>query len=54
MTADKNLKPDEIDETINENLKQVYAELAADQMPDQIIDLLAVLRAQDLERQDKK
>lgn len=32
---------------IDENLKRVFCELENDDMPDQITDLLSVLRAQD-------
>lgn len=39
---------------IDENLKQVFSDLEGDDMPDQIIDLLSVLRAQDEELKAKK
>lgn len=39
---------------IDENLKKVFSELERDEMPDQIIDLLSILRAQDEALKDKK
>ena len=43
---------DEIANLINQNLKQVFADLEDDGMPGQIVDLLSVLRAQDMEQED--
>lgn len=43
-----------IDAYINQNLNEVFSELQADKMPDEITDLLSVLRAQDKEMQEKK
>lgn len=42
------------DRLIDESLKQVFSELEADKMPDEIIDLLSVLKAQDKELKDRK
>jgi len=42
------------DEFIDANLKKVFSELETDDMPDQITDLLSVLRAQDEELKGKK
>ena len=55
MAVDKDKKQERIAQYIDENLSKVFAELENDRMPDQILDLLAVLRAQDEERkaQDK-
>ncbi len=39
---------------IDENLKQVFSDLQSDQMPDEIVDLLNVLRAQDEEGKTRK
>ena len=40
-------KKERIAQYIDENLKKVFSELEADEMPDQMTDLLSVLRAQD-------
>lgn len=42
------------DAFIDQNLKKVFSELETDAMPDQITDLLSVLRAQDEELKAKK
>ncbi len=42
------------DAYIDQNLKKVFSELETDEMPDQIMDLLTVLRAQDEELKAKK
>lgn len=47
-------KSDEVADLINQNLKKVFADLEEDSMPGQILDLLSVLRAQDLEEKDSK
>lgn len=47
-------KKTQIAEYIDENLKKVFSDLERDQMPDQIIDLLSVLRAQDEDKKAKK
>ena len=51
-------KPDKTrsrtDDYIDQNLKKVFSELETDEMPDQIMDLLSVLRAQDEELKAKK
>ena len=50
MTSDHDAKQAKIDSFIQYNVKQVFSELEQDKMPDQIIDLLTALRAQDDER----
>lgn len=47
-------KSDEVADLINQNIKKVFADLEEDGMPGQILDLLSVLRAQDLEEKDGK
>ncbi|MDC0116014.1 NepR family anti-sigma factor [Octadecabacter sp.] len=47
MMSDEDPKKAKIAQFIDENLKQVFSDLEGDAMPDQIIDLLSVLRAQD-------
>lgn len=47
MTSLNDRKKDRIAAYIDENLKQVFSELEQDAMPDKIMDLLTVLRAQD-------
>lgn len=47
MASSKDHKKAKIAKYIDENLKQVFSELERDEMPDQITDLLSVLRAQD-------
>ena len=47
MTSKDDKKQAKISEYIDENLKRVFSELESDEMPDQITDLLSVLRAQD-------
>ncbi len=47
MTSDDDPKKERIDAYIDKNLKQLFAELEADDMPTEITDLLSVLRAQD-------
>lgn len=54
MTDKDDPKSDEIASLINHNLKQVFADLEEDGMPGQIVDLLSVLRAQDMAEKDKK
>ncbi len=54
MTSRQNPKRTRVDEYIDENLKKVFSELESDEMPDQIADLLCVLRAQDEEIKAKK
>ncbi|MGJ8610852.1 MAG: NepR family anti-sigma factor [Octadecabacter sp.] len=54
MTSREDPKTAKIAKYIDENLKQVFAELQDDDMPDQITDLLSVLRAQDDVLKDKK
>lgn len=47
MTRNDTPKKQRIAHYIDENLKKVFSDLQGDDMPDQITDLLAVLRAQD-------
>ncbi|MCV2892237.1 NepR family anti-sigma factor [Lentibacter sp. XHP0401] len=54
MTSRSDAKKAKIAEYIDENLKKVFSELESDEMPDQIVDLLSVLRAQDEELKQKK
>ncbi len=54
MTSDNDHKQQRIDHFIDQNLKKVFSELEQDKMPDEIIDLLSVLRAQDEELKAKK
>jgi len=54
MASDEDLKKERIARFIDENLKQVFSDLEHDDMPDQISDLLSVLRAQDQERDSNK
>jgi len=49
MASQKNEKDAKIAHYIDESLKQVFSDLEKDEMPDQITDLLSVLRAQDAE-----
>lgn len=54
MSENDDPKDAEIADLINHNLKQVFADLEGDAMPGKIIDLLSVLRAQDLEEKEGK
>lgn len=54
MASEEDSKKQRISKYIDENLKQVFSDLVDDDMPDQIVDLLSVLRAQDQERNTKK
>ncbi len=54
MTSRENDKQTKIAEYIDQNLKKVFSDLEGDEMPDQITDLLAVLRAQDSDIKAKK
>ncbi|PUB14921.1 regulator [Yoonia sediminilitoris] len=54
MASDIDPKQQRIARLIDENLKQVFLELERDEMPDQIVDLLNVLRVQDAEIKGKK
>ena len=54
MASVENSKERRIARYIDENLKKVFSEMEDDDMPDQIIDLLSVLRAQDEEGKGKK
>ena len=54
MTSTEDPKKAKIAKYIDENLKQIFSELEVDEMPDQITDLLSVLRAQDDDLKAKK
>lgn len=54
MTSVKNPKKELIAKYIDESLKRVFSDLEDDKMPDEILDLLTVLRAQDEEMQSKE
>lgn len=54
MASGNSQKKEKVDKYIDENLKKVFSELEADRMPDEITDLLSVLRAQDEELKAKK
>ncbi len=54
MASQNEPKQDRIDRYIDENLKKVFSDMEKDQMPDEIIDLLSVLRAQDEALKTKK
>lgn len=54
MTSSEDPKKAKITQYIDQNLKRVFSELESDEMPDQIVDLLSVLRAQDENLKAKK
>ncbi|WP_342069844.1 NepR family anti-sigma factor [Yoonia algicola] len=54
MTSDTGPKQKRIDRYIDQNLKKVFSDLQKDEMPDEIVDLLSVLRAQDKELKGNK
>lgn len=54
MSDSEDPRSAEIEDLINKNLKQVFADLEDDGMPGQILDLLSVLRAQDMEQKEDK
>lgn len=54
MADEEAPKQERINQYINNNLKTILADLAEDEMPDEITDLLMVLRAQDEQMKDKK
>lgn len=54
MASDDEPSKARIAKYIDKNLKQVFSELEQDDMPDQITDLLMVLRAQDEELKGQK
>lgn len=49
MASREDQKKARIDQYIDDNLKKVFSEMENDGMPDQIMNLLSVLRAQDEE-----
>lgn len=54
MTSSEDQKKQKIATYIDQNLKQVFSDLENDDMPDQITDLLSILRAQDEALKDEK
>jgi len=54
MTSKQDPRKARAEQYIDQSLKKVFSELQNDEMPDQITDLLSVLRAQDKELQGKK
>lgn len=54
MASEDEAKKARIEKYIDTSLKQVFSELENDEMPDQLVDLLAVLRAQDQQLKSKK
>lgn len=54
MSDSDDPKSEEIAKLINDNLREVFADLEEDGMPGQIADLLSVLRAQDMAEKDRK
>jgi hypothetical protein len=54
MSDEDDPKNEEVADLINHNLKQVFADLEEDGMPGEIMDLLSVLRAQDLAEKEQK
>ncbi len=54
MASDEESKQARIEKYIDKNLKQVFSDLERDELPDRIVDLLTVLRAQDENLKDKK
>ncbi|WP_299286060.1 NepR family anti-sigma factor [uncultured Tateyamaria sp.] len=54
MASKQDPKNAQIDAYIDQNLKKVFAELQTGDLPDEITDLLSVLRAQDQEAKDSK
>ncbi len=52
MTDETKPEPDPIASVIDRNLRLVYADLAREELPDRFKDLLAVLKAQDVEGGD--
>lgn len=53
MATDKNKEAERIEAIINQNLKLVYSDLVQEELPDRFKDLLAVLKAQDVEASQK-
>ncbi|SFS05047.1 NepR family anti-sigma factor [Yoonia litorea] len=54
MTDEKSEEQERIDNFIDANLKKVFADLEKDDIPDEITDLLTLLRAQDAELKSKE
>jgi hypothetical protein len=53
MASGDDPKQHKIDEYIDKNLKTVFSDYENDAMPDEIVDLLTALRAQDAELKAK-
>ena len=47
MTKSSNPKQERIDRYLDQNLKKVFSDYQKGEMPNEILDLLAVLHAQD-------
>ncbi|MFT6022972.1 MAG: hypothetical protein ACI9PY_001085 [Ascidiaceihabitans sp.] len=54
MPKPKEIKKNEASDFVNDNLKMVFQELSDDKLPDEIGDLLRVLKAQDEAAEAKK
>ena len=54
MASEDSPKQERINKYINQNLKVILSDLEKDEMPDEITDLLMVLRAQDEQLKDEK
>ena len=54
MATDKNKDAARIEAIIDQNLKLVYSDLVQEELPDRFKDLLAVLKAQDVEGKAQK
>ena len=54
MTKSTSPKQERIEKYLDQNLKKVFAEYQQDEMPNEILDMLAVLRAQDEEMKGQK
>lgn len=54
MTSDETPKQERINRYINKNLRVILSDLAKDDLPDEMTDLLMVLRAQDEQMKDEE
>ncbi|MEY1556364.1 hypothetical protein AB3Y40_12095 [Yoonia sp. R2331] len=54
MTKSNSPKQEKIDKYFELNLKKVFSDYQENEMPNEVLDLLAVLRAQDEEMKDEK
>lgn len=53
MASENDPKQERIDQFIDQSLKTVFSDYEKDKMPDEIVDLLTALRAQDAELKAK-